>query len=246
MHLLYPNDYYIHRNSIQEKKRYEEQLKYLPKLTNEKILDVGCARGDFLEYLKKIYPSIVTFGVDPFSDYVNNSVDYFCSKHLYEANYKENYFDLITSWAVFEHLTEPNKYFKEVFRILKHGGKFVFLVTNADSFWSRYAYMEDVPRHLYHFTEKTLFKYSGNNGFKMNKCVYDNSIFDGRGFGTINFFIAEIFGINWERRLLGFKIGLLKKIIFKIFGFLDNFIFRFNWESKFKKSGIIIVEFIKE
>jgi 2-polyprenyl-3-methyl-5-hydroxy-6-metoxy-1,4-benzoquinol methylase len=48
---------------------------------------------------------------------------------LPNANLKESSFDIVTAWAVFEHLHNPSDYFFEVQKVLKPGGKFIFLVT---------------------------------------------------------------------------------------------------------------------
>jgi len=61
--------------------------------------------------------------------------------------------------AVLEHVHDPKAYFKKAGQVLKKGAMFVFLVTNFKSLSSRGLYLEDVPRHLYFFTEETVARY---------------------------------------------------------------------------------------
>lgn len=245
MHLFYPAGYHAARDTQVHLKRYEIQSQFLPVLKNEKILDVGCARGDFLIYLKNKYPDIIACGVDLFTDKINSQDFKFYKKDLKECNFDSKEFDFVTAWAVFEHLHYPSKYFEEVSRILKEKGKFIFLVTNSESCYGRYAYIEDVPRHTYHYSEKTLKQYADKFGFKFNKCIYDDRIFDGRGTGTFHFLLSELVGVTWQKRYFK-KINLLQKFFLKLGNLLDNIIFKYHWEAYFKRSGTIIVEFEKK
>lgn len=45
----------------------------------------------------------------------------------------DNYFDLVTSTEVFEHVPDDRRGFREIARVLKHGGWFVFTVPLLDS-----------------------------------------------------------------------------------------------------------------
>jgi len=245
MHLFYPSGYHASRDTQEHLKRYEIQSQFLPVLKNEKILDVGCARGDFLIYLKKLYPDILAYGNDLYTDKINSADIQFQKKDLSECNYSNGEFDLVTAWAVFEHLHFPSKYFEEVSRILKKNGKFIFLVTNSESFYGRYSYVEDVPRHTYHYSEKTLRQYANKYGFKFKKCIYDDKIFDGRGKYTFYFSLSEFVGVSWQSRYFN-ETNLFQKVFIKTGKLLDRIIFKYHWEAYFKRSGTIIVEFEKE
>ncbi|GAB2797049.1 SAM-dependent methyltransferase [Hymenobacter luteus] len=69
-------------------------------------------------------------------------------------------FDVITLWHVLEHVHELNDTLQQLIRLLKSDGTLLIAVPNADSLdaqhyrqdWAAY----DVPRHLYHFTPKTM------------------------------------------------------------------------------------------
>lgn len=244
MKYFYGLEYHEKRDSMKHKKRYEAQLRFLPKLSNEKILDIGCAKGDFLIFLKERYPNIQPVGIDYYSQQVNSNIINFHNNLLPDCKFKTGEFDLVTAWAVFEHLHHPSEYFSEVHRILKKGGKFIFLVTNADSLYGTKANIEDVPRHTYHFTEKSLRNYASKFGFDFTKCNFDDQIYDGRGRGTFYYSIQNVFGVSWEDRFFG-RINRIQRYAGKIGQILDAFVFKSHWETKKKKSGIIINEFKK-
>lgn len=245
MSVYYPNNYHENRDSKEHLKRYLLQTEYLPKLTSEKVLDIGCARGDFLLFLKKSYPRIELYGVDFFSDKVNSDEILFISKLLPDCDFKDSEFDIITAWAVFEHLHKPSVYFQEVSRIIKKQGKFVFLVTNSESLYGKRAYVEDVPRHTYHFSEKALRNYAEKYGFEFTNLHYDDRFWDGRGKGTFFYAFQEILGVDWEKRYFQ-KLNLIQKGMGKVGSFLDELIFKNHWEAQRKRSGIIIAEFTKK
>lgn len=69
-------------------------------------------------------------------------------------------FDAITLWHVLEHVHELKEYLAVFHKILKQNGRLIIAVPNPNSFdasfykhfWAAY----DVPRHLYHFTPKSM------------------------------------------------------------------------------------------
>ncbi len=57
MAYYYPAGYHDNRDTEAFQKRYALQLEFLPALTGEKVLDIGCARGEWLHFLKKNTPA---------------------------------------------------------------------------------------------------------------------------------------------------------------------------------------------
>ncbi len=241
---FYPPDYHEDRNTESFRARYKIESEYLPRLENELVLDIGCASGDFLAFLKKTYSGIKTVGVDYFSKKVDYDFIQFHQKNLPDANLPGSAFDLVTAWAVFEHLHDPSSYFREVNRILKSGGRFVFLVTNSESFYGRYAYVEDVPRHTFHFSEKSLNNYAEKFGFTGVKYFYEARLWDPTGNGTFYYKLMEFFGSTWEKRYLR-QDNRLQHLAGRIGRKIDSLVFRKPWEAKKRRSGIIIAEFTK-
>jgi 2-polyprenyl-3-methyl-5-hydroxy-6-metoxy-1,4-benzoquinol methylase len=71
-------------------------------------------------------------------------------------------YDVVTLWHVLEHLPELEVVVKEIEAFVKPGGLLIIAVPNFNSFDARYyknywaAY--DVPRHLWHFSKRTMEK----------------------------------------------------------------------------------------
>ncbi len=76
-----------------------------------------------------------------------------------------------------EHLHFPKKYFQEIKRILKPEGKFIFVIPNFNNIKSKYAFGEDVPRHLYFFSEETIKNYAKLTGYSIEKIDFTNKFF---------------------------------------------------------------------
>lgn len=236
---FYPPGYHENRDDETHKKRYELQFSYIENFRVNKILDIGCAQGDWLNYIKSRWSNVELYGIDAFSPNAKVEDINFQKCQLPDSDLPDNYFDLITSWAVFEHLHNPGSYFEIVSKKLKKGGKFVFLVTNSESFYGKYAYQEDIPRHLYHFNEKTLHHYANINGLRLSGIFFDNRLWDGRGFGTFRFQLGWLTGLTW-RDIFFKKYNPIQRLALKMGAGLDRLIFYPQWESYLGQSGIII------
>lgn len=135
------------------------------------ILDIGCGTGDFLELMKKRGWNVS--GIEP---------DEACRTTLIEkginviaphdiAIIPDVSADVITLFHVLEHVHGLAAFGREVRRILKPEGICIIAVPNADAYyaavyanhWSAY----DVPRHLYHFTTKSLTTFVLQSGMKI-------------------------------------------------------------------------------
>lgn len=95
---------------------------------NAAVLDAGCASGAFLKQLSETgYQNI--YGLD-LDNYIAANVKL---KDFQKADfntdvipYPDNYFDITTAWCVLAHLENPYHFIREVYRILKRDGVFVF------------------------------------------------------------------------------------------------------------------------
>jgi 2-polyprenyl-3-methyl-5-hydroxy-6-metoxy-1,4-benzoquinol methylase len=140
-------------------------------IIDKNILDIGCGTGAFLSACKKEHLNVV--GVEPNknarvlakskleiltsnSNNINN--DY---PKVYETiNALEETFDIITMWHVLEHVPNLEDYINQLKKLLKPNGVLIIAVPNYKSFdashykefWAAY----DVPRHLWHFSKKSI------------------------------------------------------------------------------------------
>jgi len=172
---------------------------FLPKASsgnNKLLLDVGCANGDFPRFMQQLGWRVEGVEVSANSKAITDFKVYkqeFTEIPVYEPRY-----DAITAWAVLEHIHDPMAYFKKAAQVLKSGGVFVFLVTNFKSLSSRHLFCEDVPRHLYFFTEGTVRKYLGVSGFDLIKRDYSDKIYSMR---PVNFLRYYFYRYIYKRRL---------------------------------------------
>ena len=125
------------------------------------ILDLGAGIGAFLHTMKKRGWEVM--GIEPDEGARRQSMDLY-GLRLEDTATLENLsprsFDAITLWHVLEHVHQLHSYVEQLKKLLKQGGKIFIAVPNYDSldssvyklYWAAY----DVPRHLYHFTPKSM------------------------------------------------------------------------------------------
>jgi 2-polyprenyl-3-methyl-5-hydroxy-6-metoxy-1,4-benzoquinol methylase len=174
----YPPEFYQYFDDAKTHvPRYEHEAEFLGEPIGEaRLLDIGCANGDFPRFMKKrgwkvegVEVSSNSRSIDDFPIYQQE----FASLPFHDARY-----DAITAWAVLEHVHDPMAYFKKAAELLKPGGRLIFLVTNFKSVSSRS--QEDPPRHLYFFTEDTVKRYLSGVGLRFESAHYDNKIYEMR------------------------------------------------------------------
>jgi SAM-dependent methyltransferase len=106
-----------------------------------------------------------------------HGLDVFCGE-LVDAHYPDSYFDYISLVHVLEHMHDPMMTLKEICRILKRDGLLVVGVPNFESYenkvFGKYQSLMDVPRHLYHFSKKTITAMLEKNGQVIQKTVGKN------------------------------------------------------------------------
>jgi 2-polyprenyl-3-methyl-5-hydroxy-6-metoxy-1,4-benzoquinol methylase len=127
----------------------------------KKVLDIGCGTGDFLAMAKKYKWEIA--GVEPDSQ-ARKIASEKTSVEIHENNWleeiEENSFDAITMWHVLEHVPNVDAQIELLKKIIKPKGTIFIAVPNFKShdakhykeFWAAY----DVPRHLWHFSQKAI------------------------------------------------------------------------------------------
>ena len=151
-------------------------LMFVPSIPDGKALDVGCGCGELLFWLKKHGWSEVN-GVEMSKGAADlahqHGLNVFCGE-LVQAHYPDLYFDFITLNQVLEHMHDPMLTLKEVHRILKPDGLLLVGVPNFGSFENailgkHQSILKEVPRHLYHFSQKTIIQMLDESGFRIHR-----------------------------------------------------------------------------
>lgn len=188
----YPSEFYQTFAETDHSQRYAEEAAYLEDIVGSPrvLLDVGCANGDFPRYMREkgwdvegVEIGVSARGIDDFPVYR-------CELPQLDANTVG--YDAITAWAVLEHVHDPMAYFRKVGQLLKNGGRFVFLVTDFTSLPSQKLFREDLPRHLYFFTEDTVSKYLEYAGLHLVKVDRHNRIFSLRPVNWLRYYFYRI------------------------------------------------------
>ncbi len=148
---------------------------YLQKLTGKSkanLLDIGAGTGAFANIMQKAGWN--TIALEP--DENARTVAY--KKYGLELLPAENLFDItdssidaITLWHVLEHIHLLQEYMQAFQRILQKGGVLVIAVPNYTSYdasvYKEYWAAYDVPRHLYHFSPKSIEMLAQKHGFSL-------------------------------------------------------------------------------
>jgi len=179
-----------------------------------KLLDIGCGKGKFLVEARK--DGWEVFGIEPTKRSSDIAISRYnlnvIQKYLSLEQFESESFDVVTMWHVFEHILNPNNVLQIAYSWLKYNGLLVIAVPNIGSIQASFGkdlwFNLDPPRHLYHFSPKTLKLILEKNGFTI-KCI--------------SYFYSEL---NY--------FSLIQTFLNKV-GCSPNFIFNF---SKGNKKGL--------
>lgn len=95
-----------------------------------RVLDVGAGAGEkFSHDLKQRVAEMVGVDLDPRVE-TNPLLHRGLRGDITRIPVEDEYFDLAFSRYVLEHIAEPGQFLREMHRVLKPGGRFVFLVPN--------------------------------------------------------------------------------------------------------------------
>jgi len=189
------------------------------------VADYGCGLGHFLgalieagyqakgfeidEEVRILAKSELGLSIEPLESFA----------HLSDASV-----DVITMWHVLEHVYDLKKDFEVVVSKIKSGGTLMIAVPNFQSYdgqyYAKYWEAYDVPRHLYHFDEKSLVHFVEPFGLRLLESIPMK--FDA-------YYVSMRSEVNKAKgsKLKGAYIGFLSNLYAKKNGYSSNvFVFR--------------------
>jgi 2-polyprenyl-3-methyl-5-hydroxy-6-metoxy-1,4-benzoquinol methylase len=166
----YPDNYYeehpsnnitIRLQKILDWTIFSNKLKLINRYKPEgnKLLEIGCAKGLFLNRLSdsfdkygvEINPLGYQFIKDNYQDITVYNED--ISKNPLDTGGVQ--FDMIAIWHVLEHIAKPDSFFKNLTKLLAKDGIIIMTVPNGNSLGFRFTkeawFHLDTPRHLFFF-----------------------------------------------------------------------------------------------
>jgi len=190
----YPKEYYEEefvRNLAHHLRRYAREARYLRPIERmpgrKSLLDVGCANGDFPRFMRARGWLVEGVEISASSQPITDFKVY--PQQLPDIPVNEPVYDAVTAWAVLEHVHDPMAYFRKASQVTKAGGLFVFLVPNFNSLASRRLFLEDIPRHLYFFSEKTVRRYLEETGFALETAHFGGGIFVLPAYNWLHYYV---------------------------------------------------------
>jgi 2-polyprenyl-3-methyl-5-hydroxy-6-metoxy-1,4-benzoquinol methylase len=138
------------------------------------LLDIGAGTGAFASTMKKNGWNVTALEPDETARANAKkefNIDLLALENLFAFEKKS--FDVITLWHVLEHVHQLHTYLNTFFSLLKDGGHLIIAVPNYTSYdareyesaWAAY----DVPRHLYHFSPKSVHLLLAKHNFNPKK-----------------------------------------------------------------------------
>ena len=156
------------------------KLKKIIKLKkNNNILDIGSSDSTFLNFFSNEKKNYNCIGIDPsakkYLKYYNNDVnlivDYFSAKavnsNLKKLNFKNKKFKLISSFAMFYDIDEPNKFCKDISSLLEKDGLWILEMSYFPMLLSNLTYDQICHEHVTYYTLDVFKKIIEKNGLKV-------------------------------------------------------------------------------
>ena len=184
----YKNDYnllvrwFIKSRTLLEIKKYNKLLKIRDNFNQVRVLEIGCAKGEYLKSLRdwRGY-QVIGLEID------KKSVEYAKKEYsldvrggeLLSQNFPTNNFDIVIMNHVLEHLYNPLEMLKEIYRILRPEGLLVIKTPDFEvmerKFFKNYWFPYEAPRHIILFSESILKKTLSLLGFRLIKSTHEKT-----------------------------------------------------------------------
>jgi 2-polyprenyl-3-methyl-5-hydroxy-6-metoxy-1,4-benzoquinol methylase len=136
-----------------------------------KLLEVGCARGDFLRVAREYFE---VSGVEPNPDLAE------CAEEVAPI-YRDvietlpwHDFDVVASFHVIEHVDSPRRFVSAMAERIKPGGLLVLETPDIHSLpfqFLKTRWRQFIPEHYYFFDQSTMSRLLSESGFKVERII---------------------------------------------------------------------------
>jgi SAM-dependent methyltransferase len=142
---------------------------------SRKALEIGCAEGKVLEILKNRGWKVVGLDISEYETRLCKKLGFnVIVATADKINFRDECFDLIVIFHTLEHTIDPVLVIKNIFTILKKGGRLILEVPCVDSKKSFFVDFKSIS-HRYFFSENGLEKMLRSNGFTyLDKFIYED------------------------------------------------------------------------
>ncbi len=133
-----------------------------------KLLEVGCARGDFLRVAREFFDA---YGVEPNPELAASSGKVASVHQDIIERTPWSGFDVVASFHVIEHVDSPRSFVHAASEKLKPGGLLVIETPNIDSppfKFLKAKWRQFIPEHYYFFGPKTIARLLSDNGLQVS------------------------------------------------------------------------------
>lgn len=135
-------------------------------LKGKRVLDVGCANGQFLEYLKRY--GIEAEGIDVSKEMVDEARKNGLDCRVMELSDMQGRYGLISFWDVIEHMTGPREALVKARTLLEPGGELIVQTPCtgmiSELFGDKWLYYMPIE-HIHLFSQESLFRLLAETGF---------------------------------------------------------------------------------
>lgn len=139
--------------------------------TSGRLLEVGCARGDFLRVARETFD---VCGVEPSPDLAQSATEVAPIHRDVIETLPWRDFDVIASFHVIEHVDSPRRFVSAMAERMKPGGLLVLETPNIDSTPFRLMkskWRQFIPEHYFFFDNLTITRLLSESGFKVERIV---------------------------------------------------------------------------
>jgi 2-polyprenyl-3-methyl-5-hydroxy-6-metoxy-1,4-benzoquinol methylase len=161
-----------------------------------RLLDVGTQKGDFLWFMQQ--RGWMVEGVEWDNAVPNPAGMPIRYGDFTKMDFQPESYDVITFWAVLEHVYRPADFIARAVSLLKPGGKLIGLVTNLNSIQARFLRADDYPRHLSIFTASSIKTLCKKHGLRMERIMTDQRIFGSPLGGVLPYICKRMTGYSAE------------------------------------------------